>query len=101
VTGTAGAETGSGDVTATDLHGTRTSAHTGSGNVTLRLATTQDVDAKTGSGDVRLTVPSGQSYRVAVSSSSGDQHVSVPSDVNAAHQLKVHTGSGNITINQG
>jgi DUF4097 and DUF4098 domain-containing protein YvlB len=100
VTGTTDAETDSGDVTATDLHGTRTSTHTGSGNVTLRLATTQDVTAETGSGDVRLTVPGGQSYRVGVSSSSGDKHVGVPSDASAAHQLKVHTGSGNITITQ-
>jgi DUF4097 and DUF4098 domain-containing protein YvlB len=101
VTGTTGAETGSGDIDAGDLRGAHTSTHTGSGDVTLRLASTQDVDADSGSGDVHIIVPSGQSYRVAVSSSSGDRHVGVPSDPNAAHQLKVHTGSGDITINQG
>jgi DUF4097 and DUF4098 domain-containing protein YvlB len=101
VTGTADAETSSGDIVASDLRGARTSTHTDSGNVTLRLASTQDVDAQTSSGDVRLTVPSGQSYRVAVSSSSGDQHVGVTSEATATHQLKVHTDSGNITIDQG
>jgi hypothetical protein len=96
VAGTADAETSSGDIIANGLRGTRTN----SGNVTLRLASTQDVDTQTSSGDVRLTVPSGQTYRVAVSSSSGDKHVGVTSEATAPHQLKVRTNSGNITIDQ-
>jgi hypothetical protein len=98
ITGAAAAETGSGDITAADLHGPRASTHTGSGNTTLRLATAQDVDADTGSGDVEITVPGGQSYRVTANTSSGDRHINVPTDSSADHQLKLHTGSGNITV---
>jgi DUF4097 and DUF4098 domain-containing protein YvlB len=101
VTGTASAETGSGSISGTDLRGTHASTHTGSGDVTLRLTAVQDVDANTGSGSVRVTVPGGQSYRVAASTSSGDTHVRVPNDAAAPHQLKVHTGSGDITVDQG
>jgi Toastrack DUF4097 len=93
------AETGSGDINATDLSGAHTSTHTGSGDVTLRLSTAQDVDVNTGSGDVRITVPGGQGYRLAVSTSSGDTHLGVSSDPSADHQIKVHTGSGDVTLN--
>jgi Putative adhesin len=101
ITGTADAETGSGDVVATGLSGGHTSAHTGSGDLTLRLSATQDVDADTGSGDVRVTVPAGQAYHVTADTSSGDRHVGVTDDPAAAHRLKVHTGSGDITVNAG
>jgi DUF4097 and DUF4098 domain-containing protein YvlB len=98
VAGAATVETGSGDIDASDLRGSRTKAHTGSGNATLALAGAQDVDADTDSGNVHLTVPSGQSYRVTATTRSGDSDVRVPNDPSAAHLIKLHTGSGNVTV---
>jgi hypothetical protein len=101
VAGATTVETVSGDIDASGLRGPRTNAHTGSGNATLALAAAQDVDAETGSGNVRLTVPGGQSYQVAATTSSGNSEVQVPTDPSAAHRITLHTSSGNVSVKQG
>ncbi|MDT5035614.1 MAG: hypothetical protein QOE03_799 [Micromonosporaceae bacterium] len=98
ISGTTAATTSSGNIDGTALRGGNTVTHTGSGDVTLRLAAAQNLDADTGSGNVQITVPGGQSYQLSTSTGSGDQHLNVPSDAAADHRLRVHTGSGDITI---
>jgi DUF4097 and DUF4098 domain-containing protein YvlB len=98
ISGTTAATTSSGNIDGTALRGGNTTTHTGSGDVTLRLAAAQNLDADTGSGNVKITVPAGQSYQVSATTGSGDRHIKVPTDAAADHRLRVHTGSGDITI---
>lgn len=97
--GTVVAGTSSGDVNATDLNGPQTTVRTGSGNVTLALGKPQGVFAESSSGDVKVTVPTG-SYKVTAKTGSGDTAVHIPTDPAGTYLLDLHTGSGNITVDQ-
>jgi hypothetical protein len=99
ITGTVVTSTSSGDLVASDLTGPQITARTGSGNVTLSLGVPQGVFAETGSGDVNVKVPTG-SYKVTTRTGSGDTSVRIPTDPNGTYLLDLHTGSGNITVDQ-
>lgn len=97
IKGAVTALTGSGEITGRRLGGGKVDVETGSGAISVTLETVASVRAFTSSGEVELVVPSG-SYRVTVSTGSGDKNVSVPHDPSATEQLDVEAGSGDVTI---
>lgn len=100
--GIAGASTlqaDSGDIEATGLSGAST-AESSSGSITLTLSQAQNVRAEASSGNVSVTVPAG-SYRVATDTGSGDVNSDVANSDDGAHQIDLHTNSGDVTLRQG
>jgi DUF4097 and DUF4098 domain-containing protein YvlB len=114
VSGTARAETNSGDVELSDIgrdvtakadsgaiHGRglrgRVDADADSGDITISLDSAQDVHAKAGSGAIQVTVPPDR-YRVSGDSGSGGRDIQVVQDPAGPHQLDLSTGSGDVTV---
>jgi hypothetical protein len=91
--------TGSGDITAKDLTGASVRVRTGSGDVSLRTAMpVEQLDAQTGSGDVDVAVPHG-TYELELRTGSGGEHVEgISRDPAAAAQIKLTSGSGDISL---
>ncbi len=86
-------ETGSGDITAANMRGTRLRLETGSGNVTLTGAQAPDLHVETGSGDV--TVSGAQGDDLSFETGSGNVDV----ELRATFQsLRIETGSGDVTL---
>lgn len=93
------ARTGSGSITGRGLGGSEVLAEAGSGSISLTLDTAAPVSAEASSGDIDLTVPSG-GYRVQAEAGSGEVQIGVPDDPAATTLLRLHTGSGDITVSQ-
>ncbi|MBW4715603.1 DUF4097 family beta strand repeat-containing protein [Saccharothrix obliqua] len=115
VSGPVSLDSGSGDVTVTDV-GEGVTARLGSGgarlakvrgpvrvdnssgDVDVELAAVQSVRAETGSGNLTVRVPRG-GYRVEVSSGSGDVRKSdLVSDPGASAELVLRSGSGDVAL---
>ncbi|HEY7484523.1 MAG TPA: DUF4097 family beta strand repeat-containing protein [Streptosporangiaceae bacterium] len=88
----------SGDIIATGIQGGTLQADTGSGSIRLKFSgPPSSVRAVTGSGDVFIMLPDGE-YRIDPSTGSGDQHIGIDSNPNAAATVFAKTGSGSIRI---
>ncbi|MDN5796535.1 MAG: DUF4097 domain-containing protein [Intrasporangium sp.] len=102
LTGTLGAvqtKTGSGDIDASGLTATNTVLRTGSGDLDLSFAVAPGaVDLETGSGGVTMAVPTGDAYRVDVSTGSGDEDVNLDTSQSSSRTIQVRTGSGDVTL---
>jgi hypothetical protein len=86
-------DTGSGDVTLTNIRGERLVVDTGSGEIDAREIQGSNVSLDTGSGDIRaegIRAP-----RLHVDTGSGNVQIAIDEDVEA---LAVDTGSGNVAI---
>lgn len=92
-------ETGSGDVRGDGLRCAALRGETGSGELTLELtARPRSVDLETGSGDATLSLPGG-AYRLDLATGSGDIDLAgVRDEDDSDATLRVHTGSGDITV---
>jgi hypothetical protein len=88
----------SGDIIARDLTGTQTTLEATSGDITVDLATPGDLAARATSGDIDVKVPAG-AYHVVTDVTSGDVHVNVTNQPDAAHTLDLHATSGDIDVN--
>jgi hypothetical protein len=100
VAGALTASAGSGTIDARGVMGGPTTVRTGSGDVTLALGRPAAVRGEVGSGDLTVIVPTG-SYRVDVSTGSGDAHIGVPDSPSGQHLLDLESGSGDIAVNSG
>jgi hypothetical protein len=89
-------DTNSGDIDGTSLSNDVT-AIADSGRVELALIAAKSVQVDAGSGDVRVRLPGGP-YKVSGTSGSGERTINVPTDPNAALELKLNAGSGDITV---
>ncbi|WP_157527907.1 DUF4097 family beta strand repeat-containing protein [Nocardia sp. NRRL S-836] len=89
-------DTGSGDIDGTSL-GDDVTAIADSGRVELALVAARSVRVDSGSGDVKVRLPGGP-YKVSGTSGSGERVINVPTDPNAALELKLTTGSGDLTV---
>jgi len=89
-----------GDVTASGLRSRRVTAEVSTGSVDLDFATAPtDVSVTASSGDVRLQLPeAGNPYRVEVDTSSGAEHVDVPTDPRSPRSVAVSVSSGDVVI---
>ncbi|MPZ79981.1 MAG: DUF4097 family beta strand repeat protein [Actinophytocola sp.] len=88
----------SGDIEARGIGGAA-QVDSASGNVVVELTAARDVWVKAESGNVELTVPDA-AYKVQLSSGGGHLDSQVEDDPAGAHQLDLHTDSGNITVTQ-
>jgi hypothetical protein len=100
VAGALTANAGSGTIDARGVMGGPTRVETGSGDVSLALSRPAEVRGKVGSGDLTVTVPAG-SYRIDVSTGSGEAHVGVQDSPAGQHLLDLESGSGDITVRSG
>jgi hypothetical protein len=91
-----GVHLGSGDVSIVDATG-QVVVETGSGDITLDLPGTANVSARAGSGDIEVRIPDG-TCRVSADTSSGDRTVRVSDGPAGSPELRLHTGSGDITV---
>lgn len=92
------AETGSGQIDGTGVATRRLRADTGSGDVGLVLTAAPDaVTVETGSGEVDMTVPD-EVYAVGTDTGSGESRVTVRSDAASPRRLRVKTGSGDVRV---
>jgi DUF4097 and DUF4098 domain-containing protein YvlB len=92
----------SGAVRAAGLRGQQVELGTASGAVDAGFAAAPlRLTASAESGSIRLRLPSGVSYQVHATATSGSVHVGVPTDPNAADQVTARSESGSITINGG
>ncbi|MGW2468408.1 DUF4097 family beta strand repeat-containing protein [Streptomyces bauhiniae] len=100
VNGAMKARTGGGDVHVTDTASKTLSARTDGGNIeaTLKKPPTT-LTAETGGGNVTVTLPR-TPYAVDATTSGGRNTVSVPTDPTSPHHVTIHTGGGNIDVNQ-
>jgi hypothetical protein len=89
----------SGDVTARGVGGP-VDVRSSSGEVTVQLAAAQNVRAQADSGGVTVTVPR-TTYRVRTATDSGSVNSAVADESGGAHQLDLHTESGDITVRYG
>jgi hypothetical protein len=107
--------TGSGNITARGLSGTFR-GETGSGDITAEGTQTGSWEIRTGSGNVRVRLPSNSAFEADLSTSSGTLDIDAPITMTVQGRvqetrksihgqvrgggpvLKVHTGSGDITI---
>lgn len=89
--------TGSGEIEGSGILGRDVDARTTSGDIELRLLDPGKLEAETGSGEIALSVPSDE-YRVDADTGSGDTEIDVAQDANAARELSLSSGSGDIRV---
>ncbi len=89
-------KTGSGDISGTALDND-TVADADSGRVDLMFTSARSVRVHTGSGDVTVRAPGGP-FKVSGTSGSGDRKIDVATDPTASVELKLTTGSGDVTV---
>ena len=96
-------ETGSGNISVTDLEVDEFSARSASGDVRAAFATQPiGLKAATDSGDIRAEVPGGErTYVVVTKSKSGDVSSGIESDKGAEGFVNMTTDSGDITLDGG
>jgi Putative adhesin len=103
VKGTVTVNTSSGDVSGTDLAGTRAEVTASSGEVNLDFAVApQSVRVDVASGDITVLVPPDREpYLVEVTTTSGEDRVTVDRSQSAARRIEAESSSGDVTIGYG
>jgi hypothetical protein len=93
-------KTVSGEVAATGLTAAHARVTSVSGHVRLTCAAApQELVVRTNSGDATVRVPTGgETYRVAVSTTSGEQRVGVEQSSSAERSIQAETTSGDVVI---
>jgi hypothetical protein len=91
--------TSTGDITASKVTSSEVDANVSTGDVTLGFdRTPTSVHANTSTGDVRISVPSGDPYRVQVSTNTGDTDIRVVQDPTSTNLIAVRTHTGDVHI---
>jgi DUF4097 and DUF4098 domain-containing protein YvlB len=86
-------DTGSGDVTGSDLQGDDLSVDTGSGSIALSTMRYPQASLETGSGNVRADLQ-GDVGSLSVETGSGDVSIKAPATLGA--EVEIETASGDI-----
>ena len=87
---------GSGAARLSNMRGAVT-VDSNSGDVTVQIAAVNSVRVDAGSGSVTVDVPQG-AYKINVDADSGDKDIKVKDDPNAAAELVLRAGSGDVTV---
>ncbi|MFJ4006921.1 DUF4097 family beta strand repeat-containing protein [Streptomyces sp. NPDC090023] len=94
------ARTGGGNVSVTDTAPKSLSARTDGGNIEATLTKPPTtLTAETGGGNVTVTLPR-TPYAIDATTSGGRSTISVPTAPTSPHHVTIHTGGGNIDVNQ-
>ncbi|MGW0207066.1 DUF4097 family beta strand repeat-containing protein [Streptomyces sp. NPDC003233] len=99
LTGAVEATTGDGNITAEGLSSPQAQFTTDTGDVVAGFAKSPSVaNAKVSTGDVTFTLPTSAKYAVDAHSTTGEAHVEVPQDADAANRITAKVGTGNVTV---
>ncbi len=87
---------GSGSTNLSGMRGAVT-VDSNSGDVVVRLAAVNSVRVDAGSGSLTVDVPEG-AFKIDVEAGSGEKDIKVKNDPNAAAELVLRAGSGDVTV---
>lgn len=91
--------TSSGEVSGSGVRSQIVRAETSSGDIRLELATApQELDAVASSGEIDIAVPGTEAYRVAATTSAGEEQVDVRQDPSSTRSISATSSSGDVTV---
>lgn len=91
--------TDSGKITAEGLSSSKARFTTDTGDVDAGFVKSPSAaSAKVSTGDVTFTLPTSAKYAVNAHSTTGEVHVDVPQDADAANRITVKAETGNVTV---
>ncbi|MFG3047236.1 DUF4097 family beta strand repeat-containing protein [Streptomyces sp. NPDC048241] len=100
IDGEMAARTGGGNVSVTDTAPKSLSARTDGGNIEATLTKPPTtLTAETGGGNVTIALPR-TPYAIDATTNGGRSTISVPTTPTSPHHVTIHTGGGNIDVNQ-
>lgn len=99
LSGAVEATTGSGKIAAEGLSSPQAQFTTDAGDVVAAFTKSPSaVNAKVSTGDVTFTLPTSTKYAVDAHATTGEVHVDVPQDADAANRITAKVGTGNVTV---
>ncbi|MFI1166890.1 DUF4097 family beta strand repeat-containing protein [Streptomyces sp. NPDC020801] len=99
LSGAVEATTGSGKIAADGLSSPQAQFTTDTGDVEAGFAKSPwAASVKVSTGDVTFTLPTSTKYAVDAHSTTGEVHVEVPQDADAANRITAKVGTGNVTV---